>query len=447
MSSIQAQILRALYFLTSSGGVLAIAAFVLILAMTLLVSQFKYILLILAIAASTLSMETYEVHRTLIFPLEQLRAQGRPLTIALTLLFLIALLRTPDRGSRRKYLIGGSIAFFAYQVAMSSRLIFGGDFARGAPELLIFSLLFLTLGLALARSLQTWNDGLALAGTGILFAVMNVGQFLAHPGSVAPSHRFEGTTGNPQHAAPFCAMLMLPILYLMIRPGRSRFGRIGMIVAFTTLLVMDLWTGSRTGLLMTITGIGLLFRTRIGRLAGTGIIITCLVLLVANVTANLWGSHVISAHLISTENTRAGVWNEMIGDFLSSPVAGQLNHGVFGVGEGSYLATAADFGLLGLIPMAAFLALTFLALIRLQRVRKYLPDSMLADLATAAIAQILVGGIFEGFLVATLVVEQYMVYIYLTLIAFLLEYAELPRLEEETIDQYLTGPGDLLPGI
>ncbi|HWB53088.1 MAG TPA: O-antigen ligase family protein, partial [Tepidisphaeraceae bacterium] len=414
-----------------------------------IVPQFKYFLFVFALIAGTLSLRAFEYNQPPIFPLQQFRQQGRPLTVSLTILLLIALIRSPG-GSRRKYLIGGAVWFFVFELLTACRLMVGGDFARGGPEIPVFSLLFLTLALALARSIQTWDDCLGLiktlAATGICFAFLNVCQFLAHPGDVTRGSRFEGTTSNAQHAACYCAMLMLPVLYLLIRPGRSKFGRIAMVIGFTVLLVMELWTGSRTGLLMTITGVGLLFRARLGRLAGAGIVVAFLVILVVNVTANVWGSHVISAHLISTLDTRSGVWRNLLNSFAANPVFGELSHGELGVGENSYLSAAARFGVLGLIPLGISMLLVVMALVRLQRVSKNLPDKMLADLVIAAMAQIYVGAMFEGYLLGTLAMEQYMIYTYLAIIAFLLEYAEAPKLEEETIEHYLPESAELLPG-
>lgn len=448
--TIQIQIMWALRLLGSPAGILAIASFILLLVLGLIFPKLRFVLLISAFIASTLSLDEMSFDRPLIFPLNQLRPEGRPLTIALLVLLFFSLIST-SQGSRKKYFLGGAIAFFIFELITSMRLILGGHFIRGGPEILVFSLIFLTLVLALSRSLQSWQDGLglvrALAGAGIAFAIINVLQFLAHPGNVTVNQRFMGTTGNPQHVAAYSAALMLPVLYLLIRPGGTQIARAWLAAAFAVLVAMLLWTGSRTGLLMGITGVGLLFRTRLSRLAIAGLIVSFLVIFALNFTSTFSGSQILYSRLISTQNTRSQVWTGLIQQFSADPILGTLVSSTeIDVGESSYLSVAARFGVIGLIPLIIAVVLIGKSMFRLQRIRRLLPDKMMADLVIAGIVQIFVGGFFEGFLLGTLSVEPFMIYCYLTLGAFLLEYAEQPSLESEPLHDAVPEYSELMPG-
>ncbi|HEY1684503.1 MAG TPA: O-antigen ligase family protein [Tepidisphaeraceae bacterium] len=438
MGSVAAQFILALQFLASPMGLLAMAAFLLLAVLALLIPQFKWPLLSMMIVASTFSLDTLTSGR-LVFPLEQMRLQGRPLTLGLMLLLLLALLRVPQ-GKRHKYVLPATVAFFIFELMASMRMVFGNLFARGASELIIFMFIFLTLGLALARAIRNWDDGVmlvrSLAGAGAIFAVINVMQFIARPSSVLRGGRFMGTTGNPQHAAEYCAALMLPVLYLLVRPGKTRLMRGALAGIFAVLLVMLLWTASRTGALMAATGIVLLFRHRVGRLLGAGILVGILVLIVLNFTSSESSSQIEYSRLISTQDTRSYVWSGLLRQFAENPIMGILPNSEIELGESSYLSVAARFGLIGLVPLLIAMWMTVPSLLKLQRVKRSFPDPMLADFVLAAFGQIFIGAFCEGYLASILQVMIFIIYCCYTLAAFLLEYAELPALEEETIDQY-----------
>jgi O-antigen ligase len=300
-----------------------------------------------------------------------------------------------------------------------------GDFGRGAVSVIIFLLMFITLAAALPHALQQWGDAVtlvrAIAAYGVVFVIANVAQFVVNPAVVEQNSRFFGTTGNPQHAGAVLACVLLPMAYLMTRPGRSKATRLFMSAILSATVIFLLWTGSRTALLMAVVGLGLLFRARLGRLAIGGVVVGGLVLLGLNVL--LPDRDVVSERLVSTLDTRSVVWQRLTDDFLRNPLFGTIS-GELGISENSYLSILARFGLVGALPFIVAAILITRSMFKLQRVRRRLDDTMLADLTTAGLVQLAVGAIFEGFLAGTLSPQVLVMYCYLALLAFLLEAAE-----------------------
>src|SRR5580698_8632643 len=100
------QILYALESLATPYGILMIAALFLLLGVTLTVPPFKGFLLGAMLCASALSLSLETDTGTLAFPLQQLRWQGRPLTVAFMVLLLISLLLVPNSGRKKLLLCG-----------------------------------------------------------------------------------------------------------------------------------------------------------------------------------------------------------------------------------------------------------------------------------------------------------------------------------------------------
>src|SRR5207237_1700842 len=104
------------------------------------------------------------------FPLQEIRAYGR--TIAATgLCLLIIPAIFSDRGWRFRIVLGGTIAFFIYELMIGMRQGLGGDTARGALGALTYLLTFLALGVGLGRWLQTPRDA-DMAVRAIMFAAL-----------------------------------------------------------------------------------------------------------------------------------------------------------------------------------------------------------------------------------------------------------------------------------
>ncbi|MGB7160682.1 MAG: O-antigen ligase family protein [Tepidisphaeraceae bacterium] len=424
------QLRNVLEALGTGEGMLALAALVLLGVVVAGFPPGRWLAISLLMFTSALGYFRW-VPLSLIPPFEQLRANGRGICFALLVLLLIPAI-TSGRGWRVRLLSGGLLTYFVFQMVFSARTAFAGDAVKGVLAAASFTLTFLTLGWGLSRWLQRSEDAhaavRAIALAGILFCLGTAVQLTVRPNSVVWQNRLLGLTGNPQHAAVLLAVALPPTCFLLARSGRARLGRRLAIAACVGLMVIMLvWTGSRTGALMTLVGLALLFRLRLGRLLAVVVAGGVFVL----VAAQIFSESIVSAdRLLATDDTRTAAWMSMWADFLRSPWIGiELEEARYS--ENSYLLTASRTGLLGLIPLLLAVILVIRGLLHLQSARARLGEhALLADLVTGGLVALGVGSLFEGHLVAVYSFPMYAVYIYLGVMAFLLDAANAPPITE-----------------
>ncbi|MEM9414593.1 MAG: O-antigen ligase family protein, partial [Planctomycetota bacterium] len=184
-------------------------------------------------------------------------------------------------------------------------------------------------------------------------------------------------------------------------------------------IVFLLGTGSRTGALMLAVGTLLFFRLRIFKLLFVAPIIGAFVALVWRYTTDVT---VASNRLLETTNTREGKWQTMLADFASHPLIGT---GSNKTPENSYLATAANSGLLGLFAMAVFVCMLLHAVVAVTMARNSLGAlKEVPNLVIAGIGALLIGAVFEAFLLGTLNFVLVVLFAYMGLLATALDAAE-----------------------
>jgi hypothetical protein len=113
----------------------------------------------------------------------------------------------------------------------------------------------------------------------------------------------------------------------------------------------------------------------------------------------------------------------LIGDFEDHPLIG-IVYDQPGIRESSYLSVAARLGVVGLAPLGLMVYLGFRGIRTLRRVRPLLGEHvMLADVVAAGVMSLAVGAVSEGFMLGTLTLQVYMIYLYLSLMTFLIDFA------------------------
>jgi O-antigen ligase len=187
---------------------------------------------------------------------------------------------------------------------------------------------------------------------------------------------------------------------MVAKPDQGIFQRImyGSLAALNAIFLA--WTGSRTGVFVATLGLAITFRYRLHRLVILGAFtFAFLLLIVSNFVPASW----FNEHLVSTEDTRSAVWYGQLDQFVSHPLTGTLASGEeFGYGENSYLAAAARYGIIGIIPLMLAVGLCVVEVIRLNANKRYLrKDAMLVDLVTGCVVALGVGAWFEGYLLAS----------------------------------------------
>ena len=427
MSLFQLQLEYVLDTLTRPEGVIGLLVVLSILIAHFASKELKWWIMALVLWLSSLAFQfdIGDVHPVVLAqPLQMFRVNARPLCLAMDFTLLIPTFMAA-RGWRTHRVGFGILALFIFQCLLAIRVATSDVSSRGELGIVVFLLIFLTFGFGLGKWLQDWNDARkavrVIVVAGLLFMAGTAYQLLMNRTSIIRQGRLTGTAGNAQHAGTLLAAVLPPLCYMIIRRGQRYAYRVLLAAAAGVLIVMQVWTGSRTSFLMGLVGLLIFFRTRIGRLLGVSVLTSIFVIaafqIYAESTANF-------TDMFVRGDTRSHVWKSMWQLFLEHPAFGQIGD-TFGVGESSYLALAANMGLAGLIPMALVFGIVGWQLFRLHRVRKQLGEHiLLADLVTAGLIALATGAIFEGYLLGIVAIAIFTLYIYLSLLRFLLDVAE-----------------------
>lgn len=368
--------------------------------------------------------KTFDV---LITPLQQMRSYSRPLSAAL-LLILAATLLVSRFGWRRRVLSWATIFFFALEMLYVLRMSVGGDSGKSLLAAFTFSLAFVALGIGLAMWLQGTRDSAGLvrcvAFAGALFVFGVIAQFIVNRGPILIGGRLAGTTANPQHAAALLALSLIAVCYLVSRKGERGVMRLAWAGLAGLMAVFLIWTGSRTGALMSVVGMALLFRRHMGRalLAIAAIAAFALVgMQVFTDSGDLWNR--VSGGDMT--DSRSVAWRPLWDDFVSSPWIGVNEEEASSYSENSYLVVASRVGIVGLIPLLMAMVSGGVSLCQLARRRRFLGEhDDLLDYVTASLAAAATGALFEGYLVGVYVFPVFAIYVDLGLLTFLWDYAD-----------------------
>jgi hypothetical protein len=175
-------------------------------------------------------------------------------------------------------------------------------------------------------------------------------------------------------------------------------------------------TGSRTGLVLIVIGVGIMYMDKItfNRMLYLGVF--SFVLFVglyiydqANIGlqqdfsyADGSESLIDTRRLASTENTRSHVWRAQWRGFVNNPIFGTpLWGGRMGFGENSWLAVAASLGIIGFVPMLIMGGL-LLSMCQDLYFRWKVKRDLKYQVVLATLLCLLAGSILEAYLLATL---------------------------------------------
>lgn len=212
-------------------------------------------------------------------------------------------------------------------------------------------------------------------------------------------NRFIGLLGNPQHAGSLIAVFIAVTLYLFMNDPLRRFKLVWLGLLGVDIILLG-WTGSRTGLGMTVLAVTGVLYARFGRAILWLPVIALLAVLTFEAFKAL-GLTIGFERLASTENTRAAAWSNLLQNGLSSPVIGM---GVEGAGdsENGYLYGFAAYGFGMVLLILALIAATAYTSLKLWRRRRYLPLEYraLGDFMIGYFALYFGGSFFEGYMMA-----------------------------------------------
>jgi hypothetical protein len=218
------------------------------------------------------------------------------------------------------------------------------------------------------------------------------------------TQRFVGMTGNPQHASAFLAFAIICCVFLVLNDPLKRY-RIIWIGTAAVAGVFLLWTASRTGVAMTAIGVLACFYGR----AGAGAMLLPVVGGLGYFAYSFLAGERVDfdvERLAGGGQTRAHVWRELWGDFVSNPLFGSGGTGVKEMfraekSENSLLYGLATYGAgMGLIIVLMFFA-SLVQIVRLMRLRGGLVpyQRRLVEFIVGAQAMFWAGSVFEGYIV------------------------------------------------
>jgi len=416
--------------LASPLGIIGVIVLVLITGILGATKSRRAILVIMAalIWTSSLSRPSYMEGFSLAQPLEQINTLGRSLTLA-GLMTLLWPSLTASKGWRRRIVFTPMVLYLVFQIGFSSQYFLIDDVKRGIVAPVVFLLMFVVFGIGLSRILQDSGDLnnvlKMLAGVAFLMVAGTIYQLWVDRSMIMEQGRLFGLTGNPQALAIYCGALVLPVVAAVQRLRHQRLWYLLALLLTGFLVVFLLWSGSRTGVLMTLTGLGLMFRHQLGRLLETTILVAVMVMFAWQVTDFGESSAVIQERFGRSVlvNTREGTWSGMLRVFAEHPAFGSAN-APLGT-ESSYLGALARFGVVGTAPLFISMTLVLMALVKLNKKRSRLGEhAILVDLVIAGFFSLAIGAVFEGFLISTLTPTLYMVYIYMAITAYLVDQQE-----------------------
>jgi hypothetical protein len=248
--------------------------------------------------------------------------------------------------------------------------------------------------------------------------------------------RFVGLLGNPQHAGVLISFFAVSNLWLLLN-DRGKFVRMIYTGLLGANLIMLIWTGSRTGMGMSLIGFAGVMYTRLGR----SILFLPIVVIIAYVgfkaVLTVTGLNIGSDRLTTLEDTRSAAWMTLISVGMESPL--------FGAGtdeaersENSWLYAFASYGI-GMLFLTIVLTmvagLEFLKAVR-ARVSLPLDERRVMDLSLGMIAMYFAGAVLEGYMISRVSGALPFFMIFSGMMVMMTRYAVLNRAGDLAPDGY-----------
>lgn len=386
------------------------------------------------------SLNTYgdqwiKVPPPLIFPLQQIRAFGRPLAIVF-LIFLVFLALQTQNNWRQRILPKAIDYLMLVQFAIFAKTLLYGSQEFALISALTFGGIIFMLKMGLGRWMSDdENFHLAvksIAVAGLIFIVINGVQFLVNRQPITfVQGRFLGTTGNPQHAGVLLAATIPCLMFLIQKLPRWNFAKFLWVATLVATLYFLLLSGSRTGLVMGAVSILLFYRNN----GGAWVKVILFLAISAALIVPFLGADSLSssstgidAHVSdrfsSTSNTREVVWNGLWHSFMDNILFGSPleQDGRLGYGENSWLSTGASLGLIGFIPMMMMGWESVKMIWQLNQLSNRNSYYFFQSSAViAGLGSMLIGSFFEAFLLGNITFSLIAFLTYLLMGAYLIE--------------------------
>lgn len=314
----------------------------------------------------------------------------------------------------------------------------------------IYGLLFFVFGMRQTTWVPDWTRSLwpiravavatALFILGVLYqATVNASVMTGNSG------RLEGLTSNPQHAATLLAAGLPAICCIWEMDRRNPIKLWGYLALMALCVLLIAWTSSRTGGVMCVAAIAVMYRRRMQKLAVVSLLCLGVLLAVAQYSSEISDTTDL---LIRSDDTRSQVWLGQINAFMQYPLTGEPRGSVnrLGIGENSWLSAASAMGVMGLVPLGLFgLAVGKLCL-RCNELSRWAGEdtARIADAVMAGFASLAVGSVFEGYLLGVLNFQVFAIGLYAMAGYACVELAE-TQTDEFEFAEVSSGTSEALP--
>lgn len=233
---------------------------------------------------------------------------------------------------------------------------------------------------------------------GIIYLVTTFIQSLLSLNLLILGNRFSGISQNPQATAITLALLIPIFLYHYLNSKSKKYSLLPLSITIISIILL-VFTGSRTGILMTLIACLFLVKTK----SKTPLKIILPILLLFTIIILLNPFDIDTQRLTSAQDTRLVEWNLMFNQFKTYPITGSpLKQGPT---ENSYLLSGAWFGF---IPFTLLFLSTFIILINCLKSKN--------NFARFSILAILIGALFEGYLTAIVSFQIILLYLYISIL-------------------------------
>lgn len=372
----------------------------------------------------------------LVFPLEQLREMGRPLTILILVLLLLIAFRS-NQGWRSQTVPKPVPYLVIVQLMIVLKTIQEGSMIFAFLVTITFGLVVLMITKGPSRWLQDEHNfqmGVrSIAAISVIFIIVNLCQAVI---DISPLifgfGSFLGTTGNPQHAATLLMTAIPCYLFFIHKPHqlkRIKFFWTGLLVITGFILIL---TGSRTGILSTIFAILIFYRYRGRKFVRLGLAIAIILAISWLLVPSEQGAAEIGQLSIETSfeqigsrlDTRTHVWQRQWETFMNYPIFGRplIGDRLMGYGENSWLGAGAALGLLGFVPLVLFGFESIKMMLQLDRLAIKRPNYYFhCSVVIAGLGSLLLGSVAEAYLLGNITASLLALLLYQCLGTYLLE--------------------------
>ena len=418
--------------------------FVIILCLLILTNRSSYSLWLgfgfCAFMASLVSPpnDSYLSQGDLVFPFDELRAFGRPITV-LVLLSLSLRYFSSGQNLPQKISVPKQVLFiFITLFVINFKILLSGDIGFAVLNTVTIGFVWLLI-MGLWKNLN-YYDNLDLATYsisfgGLLFAGSSLYQsFFDSAPLIFGNGQFVGMTNNPQMTGLIFSFTLPSLLFNWERSKKSFFLKTTFFLGILSTFCCIYLTGSRTALLASCICLLAYYYNRPIMLFKLILSFAFVAFVSDNIFPNISYDFFVDSSVggsanLATErftnitDTRTQVWGILWSQFLENPFFGiPLTGGRIGFGENTWLAVAATLGLLGLTPLVLFGISSFKSIFN---INSYLfsdrntIEKCYFSLVNASYSVIFINSVAEAYLLGSLTFPLFCAIAYLLINAYI----------------------------